>query len=126
MSAMGKLNFVDPVPADIEIAQSVTPTPITEIARQLDIRPDDFEPHGTTKAKVRTRRPVIRGCRCFSASCQVDGIHVICTGTAAPSPCLANQSSVARGTMTEQYRRSCTGEAVCAGQSEERAQRELW
>ena len=51
---MGKLNFLDPVPADIEIAQSVTPTDITEIARQLDIAPADFEPHGTTKAKVRS------------------------------------------------------------------------
>ncbi len=49
---MGKLNFQDPVPADIEIAQSVTPTPITEIAKQLNISPADFESHGTTKAKV--------------------------------------------------------------------------
>ncbi|CAL8463472.1 g3006 [Coccomyxa elongata] len=50
---MGKLNFLDPVPADIEIAQSVTPTPITEIAKKFDISPADFESHGTTKAKVK-------------------------------------------------------------------------
>ena len=49
---MGKLHFVDPVPADIEIAQSVTPTPIGEIASKLEIGSADFEPHGTTKAKV--------------------------------------------------------------------------
>lgn len=50
---MGKLDFLDPVPADIEIAQSVTPIPITEIAKKLDISPADFESHGITKAKVR-------------------------------------------------------------------------
>jgi formyltetrahydrofolate synthetase len=50
---MGKLNFLDPVPADIEIAQSVTPTHIGEIAKQLNIQTADFEPHGITKAKVR-------------------------------------------------------------------------
>ena len=64
---MGKLNFVDPVPADIEIAQSVTPTDIAEIARQLDIAPADFEPHGTTKAKVRLpsiTRIVLHSGRC--------------------------------------------------------------
>lgn len=49
---MGKLDFQEPVPADIEIAQSVTPVPISEIAKKLDISPDDFEPQGTTKAKA--------------------------------------------------------------------------
>jgi hypothetical protein len=49
---MGKLQFLNPVPADIEIAQSVTPVPISEIAKKLDISSADFEPHGTTKAKV--------------------------------------------------------------------------
>ncbi len=51
---MGKLDFKDPVPADIDIAQSVEPTPISEIAKKLQISAEDFEPHGTTKAKVST------------------------------------------------------------------------
>ena len=49
---MGKLDFKDPVPSDIDIAQSVEPTPISEIAKKLQISAEDFEPHGTTKAKV--------------------------------------------------------------------------
>ena len=49
---MGKLDFQDPVPSDIDIAQSVTPTPIADIAKKLQISAEDFEPHGTTKAKV--------------------------------------------------------------------------
>ena len=49
---MGKLEFQDPVPSDIDIAQSVTPTPIADIAKKLQISAEDFEPHGTTKAKV--------------------------------------------------------------------------
>ena len=51
---MGKLEFQDPVPSDIDIAQSVTPTPIADIAKKLQISAEDFEPHGTTKAKVNT------------------------------------------------------------------------
>ena len=49
---MGKLDFKDPVPSDIDIAQSVEPTHISEIAQKLQISAEDFEPHGTTKAKV--------------------------------------------------------------------------
>lgn len=52
--AMGKLDFKDPVPSDIDIAQSVAPAPISEIAQKLQISAEDFEPHGTTKAKVST------------------------------------------------------------------------
>lgn len=51
---MGKLDFKDPVPSDIDIAQSVAPAPISEIAQKLRISGEDFEPHGTTKAKVST------------------------------------------------------------------------
>ena len=49
---MGKLDFKDPVPSDIDIGESVDPTPIGEIAQKLQISGEDFEPHGTTKAKV--------------------------------------------------------------------------
>lgn len=66
---MGKLDFKDPVPSDIDIAQSVTPVPISEIAQKLQISADDFEPHGTTKAKVNINR--------HSMPCLADLISII-------------------------------------------------
>ena len=40
------------MPTDVEIAQSVTPRPIAEIAAQLGIEPDSLQPYGRDKAKV--------------------------------------------------------------------------
>ena len=40
------------MPTDIEIARSVTPLPITEIAATVGLTPDDLEPYGRYKAKV--------------------------------------------------------------------------
>jgi len=37
---------------DLDIARSVTPRPIDEIATELGLRPDEIEHYGTTKAKV--------------------------------------------------------------------------
>jgi formate--tetrahydrofolate ligase len=39
-------------PSDLEIARSVTPRPIMEVARDLGLRDDEIEPYGHTKAKV--------------------------------------------------------------------------
>lgn len=41
------------VPSDLEIARSVTPRPILEVARELSLRDDEIELYGPTKAKVR-------------------------------------------------------------------------
>ncbi len=41
------------VPSDLEIARSVTPRPIGDIARDLGIGDDELELYGPTKAKVR-------------------------------------------------------------------------
>src|ERR671923_1864856 len=41
-----------PFPSDLEIARSVTPRPITEVARELGLRGDEIELYGPTKAKV--------------------------------------------------------------------------
>ncbi|HYN68834.1 MAG TPA: formate--tetrahydrofolate ligase [Candidatus Eisenbacteria bacterium] len=38
--------------SDLEIARSVTPRPILEIAREIGLRDDEIEPYGFTKAKV--------------------------------------------------------------------------
>jgi len=40
------------LPSDLEIARSVTPRPIHQLARGLGLRDDEIEPHGWTKAKV--------------------------------------------------------------------------
>ena len=53
VARMGKLDFKDPVPSDIEIAQSVQTVPISKIADQLGIPAQHLEPYGTTKAKAR-------------------------------------------------------------------------
>ena len=47
------LNVVTPTPADIDIAQAATPVPIAQIAERLGLGPDDYEPHGHLKAKIR-------------------------------------------------------------------------
>jgi formate--tetrahydrofolate ligase len=39
-------------PSDLEIARSVTPRPIMDIARELGLRDEEVEPYGHTKAKV--------------------------------------------------------------------------
>src|SRR6476469_3892771 len=39
--------------SDLEIARSVTPRPIVDIAAELGIEPDELELYGPTKAKVR-------------------------------------------------------------------------
>ncbi len=40
-------------PSDLEIARSVAPRPILEVARELGLRDDEVELYGPTKAKVR-------------------------------------------------------------------------
>jgi formate--tetrahydrofolate ligase len=40
-------------PSDLEIARSVTPRPILDIARDLGLRDEEVEPYGFTKAKIR-------------------------------------------------------------------------
>ena len=40
------------MPSDIEIAQSVTPQPITEIAAKVGIPQESYEPYGRYKAKI--------------------------------------------------------------------------
>jgi len=39
-------------PSDLDIARSVTPRPIAEIARELGIADDELELYGPTKAKI--------------------------------------------------------------------------
>jgi formate--tetrahydrofolate ligase len=41
------------MPSDLEIARSVTPRPIVDVARELGLRDDEIEPYGSTKAKIK-------------------------------------------------------------------------
>ena len=41
------------VPSDIEISQAATPKPVTEIAAAAGILPEELEPYGSVKAKVK-------------------------------------------------------------------------
>lgn len=38
--------------SDLDIARSVTPRPIVDVARELGLRDDEIEPYGSTKAKI--------------------------------------------------------------------------
>lgn len=49
---MSRFNRLTPVPSDLDIAQAATPLPITEIAAQIGLNPDDLIMYGKTKAKV--------------------------------------------------------------------------
>ena len=42
-----------PVPSDLDIAQSIEPLPISQIAEEAGILPEELIPYGRTKAKVR-------------------------------------------------------------------------
>jgi formate--tetrahydrofolate ligase len=60
-----KVEVLSPVPADIEIANSVEPFHISEIAKDLNLSPKHYDLYGKYKAKVSS----------FLSSC--DGIYVI-------------------------------------------------
>ncbi|KAJ0083519.1 hypothetical protein Patl1_29922 [Pistacia atlantica] len=47
-----KLQVVTPVPADIDIANSVEPLHISEIAQELNLDPSHYDLYGKYKAKV--------------------------------------------------------------------------
>ena len=48
-----KLKLLRPVPSDIDIAQAVTPKPVSLIAQEVGLRTSELEMHGEYKAKVR-------------------------------------------------------------------------
>ena len=47
-----KLQVESPVPADIDIANSVEPFHISEIAKELNLSPERYDLYGKYKAKV--------------------------------------------------------------------------
>jgi formate--tetrahydrofolate ligase len=67
------------MPSSLEIAQSVRPRPILEIARELGIRDDEVEQYGPTKAKISL--PAIRRLEVANPR----GKYVVVTGM-TPTP----------------------------------------
>ncbi|TFK42578.1 formate--tetrahydrofolate ligase-domain-containing protein [Crucibulum laeve] len=47
-----KLNILENVPSDIEIAMAQTPKPVAHLAQEIGILPDELESYGKYKAKV--------------------------------------------------------------------------
>ena len=47
-----KLNVLEKVPRDIDIAMAQTPKPITQLAREIGLHQDELESYGKYKAKV--------------------------------------------------------------------------
>lgn len=47
-----KLQVLSPVPADIDIANSVEPLHISDIAKELNLSPNHYDLYGKYKAKV--------------------------------------------------------------------------
>ena len=60
-------------PSDLDIARSVTPRPIIDVARDLGIADDELELYGPTKAKVTLGRD--RTARGGTAARQVRARH---------------------------------------------------
>ena len=47
-----KLDIKEKVPSDIEIAMAQTPKPVTQLAHEIGLIPDELESYGKYKAKV--------------------------------------------------------------------------
>lgn len=47
------VNLESPVPSDINIAQSIEPLPIADVAAAAGLLPYELELHGESKAKVK-------------------------------------------------------------------------
>lgn len=88
-SSLGSLKFLDPVPSDIEVSQSITPEPIGKIAESIGLRPDEVYLYGNTKCKVDLSvRDRLAG--------QKNGNYVVVTGI-NPTPLGEGKSTVAIG-----------------------------
>jgi formate--tetrahydrofolate ligase len=77
-------------PSDLEIARSVTPRPIADVARELGFHEDEVEPYGRTKAKV-----TIEGIRRLEAR-NPRGKYVVVTAI-SPTPLGEGKSTTTVG-----------------------------
>jgi formate--tetrahydrofolate ligase len=89
------------MPTDIEIAQSVKPRPIVDVARDLGLEADDLELYGSFKAKMSVD----------VASRPVRGRLVLVTAI-SPTPAGEGKSTVAVG-LTQALRRTNVNSILC-------------
>jgi len=95
-------------PSDLEIARSVTPRPITDVARDLGLRDDEIEPYGRTKAKV-----TLDGIRRLEAE-NARGKYVVVTAI-TPTPLGEGKSTTTVG-LAQGLNRIGRKAAVCIRQ----------
>jgi formyltetrahydrofolate synthetase len=51
-SEFPNVNFLEPVPSDIEVSQAITPVPIELIAASIGVLPEECDSYGPNKAKI--------------------------------------------------------------------------
>ena len=96
------------LPSDLEIARSVTPRPITDVARDLGLRDDEVEPYGRMKAKV-----TLDGIRRLEAE-NARGKYVVVTAI-TPTPLGEGKSTTTVG-LAQGLNRIGRKAAVCIRQ----------
>tara|TARA_R110002050_G_scaffold260977_1_gene400857 strand:+ start:221 stop:1051 length:831 start_codon:yes stop_codon:yes gene_type:complete len=89
MASSSRVVFKNPVPSDIDIAQSVDPLPITQIAERAGILPTELHPYGSNKGKVDLS--VLK-----RLEGQPDGKYVVVTGI-NPTPLGEGKSTTTVG-----------------------------
>jgi len=95
-------------PSDLEIARSVTPRPIMDVARDLGLHDDEIEPYGHTKAKV-----TLAGIERLEAA-NARGRYVVVTGM-SPTPLGEGKSTTTVG-LAQGLNRIGRKAAVCIRQ----------
>ncbi|RYG59101.1 formate--tetrahydrofolate ligase, partial [archaeon] len=88
-SEQSRVVFQDPVPSDIEISQSITPLPISEVIEAVGVQKDEYFLYGTNKCKVSL---AIRD----RLASQSDGNYVVVTGI-NPTPLGEGKSTTTIG-----------------------------
>ncbi|KAJ2721914.1 tetrahydrofolate synthase [Coemansia sp. Benny D115] len=89
------LRVVEPVPSDIAIASMHAPKPVAQLARELNLAADEFEPHGRHAAKVTLATLD----RLQGAS---NGRYIVVTGI-SPTPLGEGKSTVTVGLAQALY-----------------------
>jgi len=87
--ARNPINFLDKVPSDIEVSQSIAPVPIGEIAEAAGVLPGEYDLYGSCKAKINL---VVRD----RLANQADGNYVVVTGI-NPTPLGEGKSTTTIG-----------------------------
>lgn len=81
--------FLDPVPSDIEVSQSITPANIGKIAESIGVLPGEYDLYGSVKAKISL---AVRD----RLASQRDGNYIVVTGI-NPTPLGEGKSTTTIG-----------------------------